>query len=99
VTWRRWALLAAFGSRDMASLGAGRIDELALDVPKSGQSPGARRPQWRPRIMVVVVGGGGGSGKRWGNVTTCDVHDVSTTVARFGNTRASIINWNEGGSN
>jgi hypothetical protein len=65
VTWRRWgALLAAFGSRDVASLGAGRIDELALDVPKSGQSPGARRRRWRPRVMVVVVGRDGGTSQR-----------------------------------
>ena len=40
--------------------------------------------------MVVEMGGGGE--RKDGNVTTCDVGDVSTAVARFGNSRASIIN-------
>ena len=35
--------------------------------------------------MVVVV-------RKDGMVTMCDVHDVSTAVARFGNRRAPIIN-------
>ena len=42
--------------------------------------------------MVVVVGGGGGGERKDGTVTMCDVGDVSTAVARFGNSRASIIN-------
>jgi hypothetical protein len=42
-------------------------------------------------MMVVVVDGGGGE-RKGGTVTTCDVGDVSTAVARFGNTRAPIIN-------
>ena len=41
--------------------------------------------------MVVVVDGGGGE-KRDGMVTMCDASDVSTVVARFGNTRALITN-------
>jgi hypothetical protein len=39
----------------------------------------------------VVVDGGGE--RKDGIVTTCDVGDVSTTVARFGNSRAPIINY------
>ena len=42
--------------------------------------------------MVVVVDSGGGSEERWGDITRCDVCDISTTVARFGNTRAPNIN-------
>jgi len=49
---------------------------------------GARRWWW---WWVVVVGGGGGE-KKGGMVTMCDVGDVSTVDARFGNSRASIIN-------
>jgi hypothetical protein len=57
VTWRRWgALLAAFGGRDVASLGAGGIDELAPDVPKSGQSPGGSTAA----VAAARNGGGGG---------------------------------------
>ena len=41
--------------------------------------------------VVVVVGGGGGE-KKGRMVTICDVRDISTTVARFGNTWAPIIN-------
>ena len=41
---------------------------------------------------VVVVAGGGGGEKKGGMVTMCDAGDVSTAVARFGNTRAPIIN-------
>ena len=58
-----------------------------------GIDRGARRRRWRPRVMVVVgvVDGGGGERKE-GLVTVCDTGDVSTTVARFGNTRAPINN-------
>jgi hypothetical protein len=35
---------------------------------------------------------GGGGERKGGIVTTCDVGDVSTTGARFGNSRAPIIN-------
>jgi hypothetical protein len=41
---------------------------------------------------VVVVGVGGGGEKRDGTVTMCDASDVSTAVARFGNSRALITN-------
>ena len=55
--WRRWgALLAAFGRRDVASLGAGGIDELAPDWPRSGQSPGGST------VAVLATRSGGG---RW----------------------------------
>ena len=40
--------------------------------------------------MMVVVGGGGE--RRAGMVTVCDVGDVSTVVARFGNPQVLIIN-------
>jgi hypothetical protein len=40
---------------------------------------------------VVATDGGGGE-KKGGIVTTCDVGDVSTAVARFGNLQAPIIN-------
>jgi hypothetical protein len=43
-------------------------------------------------VVVVVVAGGGGGEKKDGMVTMCDAGDVSTVVARFGNTRAPIIN-------
>ena len=43
--------------------------------------------------MVVVVDSGSGGGERKnGMVMICDVHDVSTTVARFSNLWAPIIN-------
>ena len=42
--------------------------------------------------MVVVVGGDGGGERKDGTVTMCDTGDVSTAVARFGNTRAPINN-------
>jgi len=42
-------------------------------------------------VVVVVVDGGGGE-KRDGMVTMCDASDISTVVARFGNTRALITN-------
>jgi hypothetical protein len=42
--------------------------------------------------MVVVVGGDDGGKREGGMVTMCDVGDVSTVVARFGNSQAPIIN-------
>ena len=60
--------------------------------PNVGNHRGARWRWWQPRMMVVVGGGGGGGKERDGTVTTCDVRDLSTTVARFGNPRAPIIN-------
>ena len=48
-------MLGAFGGRDVALLGAGGIDELALDWPKSGQSPGGSMA-----VVVAVRNGGGG---------------------------------------
>ena len=42
--------------------------------------------------MVVVVDDGGGGESRNGTVTMCDVSDVSTAFARFGNSRALISN-------
>ena len=44
------------------------------------------------RAVVVGAGGGGGGEGRDGTVTICDTGDVSTVVARFGNSRAPIIN-------
>ena len=48
--------MGAFGSRDVASLGAGGIDELAPDWPKSGQSPGGSTAA----VVAARNGGGGG---------------------------------------
>ena len=42
-------------------------------------------------VVVVVVDGGGGE-KRDGMVTMCDASDISTVVARFGNTQVLITN-------
>ena len=57
--WCQWgALLGALGSCDVASLGAGGIDELAPDWPKSGQSPGGS-------TAVVAAMRNGGSGGQW----------------------------------
>ena len=42
--------------------------------------------------MVVVVGGDGGGERKDRTVTMCDTGDISTAVARFGNTRAPINN-------
>ena len=57
MTWRWWgALLGAFGGRDVALLGAGGIDELAPDWPKSGQSPGGSTAA----VAAACNGGGGG---------------------------------------
>ena len=53
-------LLAAFGGRDVASLGAGGIDEPAPDWPKSGQSPGGSTA-----AVLAARGGGGGGGLWW----------------------------------
>ena len=79
--------MAAFGGCDVASLGAGGIDELALDWPRSGQSPGGSMVA----VLATRSGGGGGEGKD-GTVTICDVGDVSNVVAQFGNLRAPINN-------
>ena len=55
--WCQWgALLGALGSCDVASLGAGGIDELAPDWPKSGQSPGGSTAV----VAATCTGGGGG---------------------------------------
>ena len=43
-------------------------------------------------MLVVVVGGGGGGEKKDGKVTMCDIGDVSTAVARFGNSWVPIVN-------
>ena len=43
-------------------------------------------------MLVVVVGGGGGGKKKDGKVTMCGVGDISTAVARFGNSQAPIVN-------
>jgi len=40
----------------------------------------------------VVLGGGGGGERKDGMVTMCDPSDISTAVARFGNSWAPIIN-------
>ena len=59
--WRRWgALLAAFGGRDVASLGAGGIDGLAPDWPRSGQSPGGSTA-----AVLAAHSGVGGGGWWW----------------------------------
>ena len=80
----------------VASVGVGKIDKHTLAWPKHGCSPGAQWRRWQPRMLVVVVGGGGGGGgggeKKDGKVTMCDVGDVSTVVARFGNLWAPIVN-------
>jgi len=47
--------------------------------------------QWQQWWLRVVDGGGSGE-KRDGTVTICDMSDISTVVARFGNSQASIIN-------
>ena len=84
--WHRSAALV------MASVGVGEIDEHTMAWPKHGHSPGARWQQWQPRVLVVVVGGGGGGEKKDRKVTMCDVGDISTTVARFGNSWVPIVN-------
>jgi hypothetical protein len=56
-----------------------------------GSDQGAQWRWWQPRV-VVVVGGDDGGKREGGMITTCDVGDVSTTVARFGNSQAPIIN-------
>ena len=81
-------MLAAFGGRDVASLGAGGIDELAPDWPRSGQSPGGSTVA----VLATRSGGGGGGEGKDGMVTICDVGDVSNAVARFGNPQAPINN-------
>ena len=43
-------------------------------------------------MLVVVVGGGGGGEKNDGKVTMCDVSDILTAVARFGNSWVPIVN-------
>ena len=65
------------------------VDELTRVGSSVGNNRGAR--QWLWRLRVVVVDGGGGE-KKGGTVTMCDAGDVSTAVARFGNSQASIIN-------
>ena len=52
----KYWLLGAFGGRDVASLGAGGIDELTPDWPKSGQSPGGLTAA----VAAARNGGGGG---------------------------------------
>jgi hypothetical protein len=88
--------LAALGGGDVASLGAGGIDELTRDWPTSGQSPGCSTAAVAAARngggWWMVVDGGGGGERKDETVTMCDAGDVSTAVARFGNTRAPIIN-------
>ena len=44
-------------------------------------------------MAATRAGSGGGGGERKdGKVTMCDVSDVSTAVAQFGNSRAPIVN-------
>jgi len=57
-----------------------------------GIDRGARWRAWRLRVVVVVADDGGGGESRDGMVTMCDASDVSTVVARFGNSRALISN-------
>ena len=78
VTWRRRRAVAVSTSPPQHG-------------PNMGNSWGARRRRRWPRVVVAVSGGGGGE-KKDGMVTMCDAGDVSTAVARFGNSRASIIN-------
>ena len=60
-----------------ASVGGGGIDGRSPGWPKCRQSPGRPMAVF-PRRTVVVKG-------KDGMVTICDVGDVSTAVARFGN--------------
>ena len=65
-----------------ASVGGGGVDGRSPGWPKCGQSPGrpmAVLPRRMVVVVVVVVKG------KDGIVTICDVGDVSTAVARFGN--------------
>ena len=57
--------------------------------PKAGSHRGARWRQLQPRMMVVVVVVKGKDGL----VTICDIGDISTAVARFGNARAPTIDY------
>ena len=57
VMWHWWgALLGAFGGHNVASLGAGRIDELTPDWPESGQLPEGST------VVVAAMHNGGGGG-------------------------------------
>ena len=77
--------VAGVGGRRWAPAGSTSPPRIS---PKKGGLRGRR--QWRPRVLVVVDGGGGE--RKDGTVTICDMSDVSTAVARFGNSRASINN-------
>ena len=67
----------------------GCVDEPAPAWPRCGQSLG----HLSAAVAAARVVDSGGSGERKdGTVTMCDMSDVSTAVARFGNSRASIIN-------
>ena len=95
--WCHWLLgergdVALFSGFGHGIGGIGKINKHTLAWPKHGDSPGARWWRWQPHVLVVVVGGGGGGEKKDGKVTMCDVGDVSTVVAQFGNSQAPIVN-------
>ena len=60
--------------------------------PIVGSHQGAQWQWWQLHIIAVVVNGGGGGERKDRMVTTCDVHDISTVVAQFGNLQVPIIN-------
>ena len=69
------------GDDMVVSVGGGGIDGRSPGWPKCGQSPGRPMAVLLRRMVVVVVVVKGKDGM----VTICDVGDVSTAVAQFGN--------------
>jgi len=87
----------SLGAGDVASLdgfvgsvgGGGCVKEPAPAWPGCEQSLGH---SMAAVAATHVVDGGGCGERRDGMVMMCDMSDVSTSVAQFGNSQASIIN-------
>jgi hypothetical protein len=90
--WHWWGVLSTgFGGGDVALLGGvigHRRDQRARpSMAQIWALTGGLDDGGGGRVSVVVVADGGGGEKKARMVTMCDVGDISTMVARFGNSQ------------
>ena len=71
----------------VVSLGDGGVDKPTPDWPNCVQSP-----EGLMAVVAATCNSGGGGERKDGMVMTCDIHDVLTMVAQFGNLQVPIIN-------